>query len=201
MRISLRLGQVLAVTDGDALMWARFDLSRVKLAEMATVCHSDALDERARRKVEGFLRSLKYLRTGQRLSYPCEFSLLVPAEAGYVLVTPKCQFVFKRDTLDDSDGTGTGYVDFPGQYRVKDELRALYASRTSANSQRLLELKIRPPKGVILHGPPGVGKTAVAKRFCASLGIFTVYIDGTDLGSKYYGESEKKVTLLLKVTE
>lgn len=190
---------MLAVTDGDALEWASFDLSRVKSSEMATVCHSDSLDEFRRKEIEEVLLSLKYVRTGQRFMYPSEFSLQIQAGSGYLHVTPKCQFVFKRDTLD-GHGTSAGYVDFPGQCRVEDELKALYASRTSANSQRLSALKIRPPKGVILHGPPGVGKTAVANRFGANFGIFTVVIDGTDLGSKYYGESEKKA-LRLETTD
>lgn len=189
--ISAELRRVVPVAELGPLYWANLDVSKTKSPESVSICHKDLLEEHERKNIQEFLLALKYVKAGMHFLFPSEFSLQIPGGTGYALLTRKCQFIFKKSTSDEQ--TGAFYVNCPGQSRVKDELRSLYESRSSSSSLRLKELKIRPPKGAIIHGPAGVGKTTLAKRFCEELGVFTVHIDGTDLGSKYFGESEKKV--------
>ena len=47
--------------------------------------------------------------------------------------------------------------------------------------------------GVLLHGPPGSGKTLMAESLPASLGVAMVRLTGPELFSKYYGETEKRL--------
>lgn len=51
-------------------------------------------------------------------------------------------------------------------------------------------LGIEPPKGVLLHGPPGTGKTLLAKAVANETNSNFIVINGPEIMSKFYGESE-----------
>ncbi|MEK6886090.1 MAG: CDC48 family AAA ATPase [Nanoarchaeota archaeon] len=54
-------------------------------------------------------------------------------------------------------------------------------------------LGVEPPKGVLLHGPPGTGKTLLAKAVAAETEANFILLNGPEIMSKFYGESEKRV--------
>jgi transitional endoplasmic reticulum ATPase len=52
---------------------------------------------------------------------------------------------------------------------------------------------IRPPKGILLSGPPGCGKTLLAKAVASETKVNFISVKGPELLSKYVGESERGV--------
>lgn len=62
-------------------------------------------------------------------------------------------------------------------------------------------LGIEPPKGVLLHGAPGTGKTLLAKAVANEAGAYFKSINGPEVMSKFYGESEKKVREIFEEAE
>ncbi len=59
-------------------------------------------------------------------------------------------------------------------------------------------LGIDPPKGVLLRGPPGCGKTLLAKAVANETKAHFISINGPEIMSKFYGESEKKLRSMFK---
>ncbi len=55
------------------------------------------------------------------------------------------------------------------------------------------KLGIEPPKGVLLHGPPGTGKTLLAKAVANESSAHFILINGPEIMSKYYGQSEQNL--------
>jgi len=55
------------------------------------------------------------------------------------------------------------------------------------------KLGIEPPKGVLLHGPPGTGKTLLAKAVANETEANFILLNGPEIMSKFYGESEKRI--------
>ncbi|MDP3727830.1 MAG: AAA family ATPase, partial [bacterium] len=54
-------------------------------------------------------------------------------------------------------------------------------------------LGIEPPKGILLHGPPGCGKTLLAKAVANESDATFLLINGPEVVSKFVGEAEKKI--------
>jgi transitional endoplasmic reticulum ATPase len=52
---------------------------------------------------------------------------------------------------------------------------------------------IRPPKGILLSGPPGCGKTLLAKAAATETKVNFISVKGPEILTKYVGESEKSV--------
>ncbi|MEB3780740.1 MAG: CDC48 family AAA ATPase [Desulfurococcales archaeon] len=62
-------------------------------------------------------------------------------------------------------------------------------------------LGIEPPKGVLLYGPPGTGKTLLAKALANEIGAYFITINGPEIMSKFYGESEERLREIFKEAE
>ncbi|MDF7664899.1 proteasome ATPase [Bifidobacterium sp. ESL0745] len=83
--------------------------------------------------------------------------------------------------------------------RIKDAVELPFLHR------KLFErYDLRPPKGVLLYGPPGNGKTLIAKAVANALsggdadnGVF-LSVKGPELLNKYVGESERLIRLIFK---
>jgi len=64
-----------------------------------------------------------------------------------------------------------------------------------------VRLGIEPPKGVLLYGTPGCGKTLLAKAVANESEAHFLLLNGPEIMSKFYGESEKKIRDLFDEAE
>lgn len=84
-----------------------------------------------------------------------------------------------------------------GMQRLKDWLGA----RADCYSDRAREFGIEPPKGMVLAGVAGTGKSLAAKVTASVLGVPLVRLDFGRVFSKYVGDSESRVRSALKMVE
>ncbi len=63
------------------------------------------------------------------------------------------------------------------------------------------KLGIEPPKGILLYGPPGTGKTLLAKAVASEVDANFIVLNGPEVVSKWYGESEQNLRKFFKDAE
>ena len=85
-----------------------------------------------------------------------------------------------------------GWDDIGGLSKVKQELREII-EWPSRFPELFQAAQVRPPKGILLQGPPGAGKTLLAKAVARQGGLNFISIKGPGLISKYVGESERGI--------
>lgn len=85
-----------------------------------------------------------------------------------------------------------GWEEIGGLETVKARLRELVRAPLE-NPQVLAAMKIEPDAGILLYGPPGGGKTLLAKAIARECGANFIAVDGPELFTKWLGESEEKV--------
>ncbi|ELU08202.1 hypothetical protein CAPTEDRAFT_173267 [Capitella teleta] len=89
------------------------------------------------------------------------------------------------------------WSDIGGQGDLKQKLRQAIEWPLK-HPEAFLRLGIRPPRGLLMYGPPGCSKTMIAKALARESGINFIAIKGPELFSKWVGESERAVRELFR---
>ncbi|MEM3446448.1 MAG: CDC48 family AAA ATPase [Candidatus Korarchaeum sp.] len=89
------------------------------------------------------------------------------------------------------------WEDVGGLEDVKRELREI-VELPLKNPDSFRRMGIEPPRGVLLYGPPGCGKTLVAKAVANESEANFISVKGPELLSKWVGESEKAVRMIFR---
>ncbi len=92
--------------------------------------------------------------------------------------------------IDRSPPTHVSLADLGGVDNVIQELKDLIVLPLF-RPDIYMNSKIQPPRGILLHGPPGCGKTMIANALAAELGVPFVSLSAPSLVSGMSGESEK----------
>lgn len=75
------------------------------------------------------------------------------------------------------------------QYKeIFNTINAYFEPKNNLNSYQ-----VKVPHGILLHGPPGCGKTMLVKIISESMNIPVVYLTASDLSSGDFGDAEKKL--------
>jgi transitional endoplasmic reticulum ATPase len=82
--------------------------------------------------------------------------------------------------------------DIGGLEEVKQELKEA-VEWPIKNPEMFTKLGIKPPKGILLYGPPGCGKTLLARGVATESEANFISIKGPEVFSKWVGESEKAI--------
>ena len=92
---------------------------------------------------------------------------------------------------ESRSGETIRFEDVGGQEAAKAELEAIcIAVREPARFRRW---GARPPRGVLLFGPPGTGKAMLARALAHESGATFIHVRASDVVSKWYGEAEQKL--------
>ena len=88
--------------------------------------------------------------------------------------------------------------DIGGLSTVKRELQVLIV-RSLKRPDELENAGISAPRGVLLHGPSGTGKTMIAKAIANEAGVNFIAVDGPEVFGKWLGESEAAIRHIFRV--
>ncbi|KAL8721114.1 MAG: hypothetical protein Q9225_002137 [Loekoesia sp. 1 TL-2023] len=92
--------------------------------------------------------------------------------------------------IDRSPPTHISLADLGGVDHVIQQLEDLIVLPL-LQPEVYVRSKIQPPRGILLHGPPGCGKTMIANAFAAELGVSFITLSAPSIVSGMSGESEK----------
>jgi len=95
---------------------------------------------------------------------------------------------------------GVTYEDIGGLHEELQRIREM-VELPLKHPELFRHLGIDPPKGVILYGPPGCGKTLIAKAIANETGAHFISINGPEIMSKFYGESEARLREVFQEAE
>jgi len=111
--------------------------------------------------------------------------------AGIVLVDSKTDVQLLKEAPEEVTTVSTVTYDDVGG--LDDAIRRIreIVELPIRHPELFARLKIEPPRGVLLHGPPGCGKTLLAKTVATESEAYFRAINGPEIVSQYYGESEK----------
>lgn len=77
---------------------------------------------------------------------------------------------------------------------LRQEITEAVASQfDAATTKSLRKFGLKPTKGVLLFGPPGTGKTKIARIIANQAGAAFYAVSGSDFASKWFGESERNL--------
>ncbi len=93
------------------------------------------------------------------------------------------------------DASRVRYTDVGGIDGVLQEVREL-VEYPLTHPEIYAHLGVDPPRGLLLHGPPGCGKTLLAQAIAGELGVFYRRVSAPELVSGMSGESESKIRQL-----
>jgi len=124
--------------------------------------------------------------------HPVEFKVMEvdPGEIG--IVSPDTMVHCEGDPIkreDEERMDEVGYDDIGGVRRQLAQIREMI-ELPLRHPQLFKTLGIKPPRGVLLFGPPGSGKTLIARAVANETGAFFFLINGPEIMSKMAGESE-----------
>ena len=111
-----------------------------------------------------------------------------------VLITENTQVNFSPKAVDviEERATDVTYEDIGGLSEELKKVREMIELPLK-HPEIFEKLGVDAPKGVLLHGPPGTGKTLLAKAVANETNANFMLINGPEIMSKYYGQSEENL--------
>lgn len=137
----------------------------------------------------------------ETVNNPLTFAVLATKPSGPVIVTRNTQIVLREKPLEEATTRDhITYEDIGGLKRELGMVREMIELPLK-HPEIFQKLGIDPPKGVLLYGQPGTGKTMIARAVASETDANFISISGPEIVSKYYGESEHKLRQMFEDAE
>lgn len=114
---------------------------------------------------------------------------------GILKITPTTKIKVSTKPVSEAEISKMPDVTYEDIGGLKDEIQKIreMIEMPMKHPEVFSKLGIDPPKGVLLYGPPGTGKTLLAKALANEINAYFTSINGPEIMSKYYGESEENL--------
>ena len=167
--------------------------ARVRLAPTV---HSISIDESFKRYVKKKLIGTPVIENDTIpvpvLGQAVQLVVIDTRPRGPVIITEKTVVDVLERPVSTSSIPKVTYEDIGGLHEVVARIREL-VELPLRHPEIFQRLGIEPPKGILLYGPPGTGKTLLAKAVANESDAYFIAINGPEIMSKFYGESEQRL--------
>ena len=138
----------------------------------------------------GGMQQIRFVITNTSPGTPC-------------IITENTEVILSNKPVEISEETTFPEVTYEDIGGLSDEVKKIREMvEVPLKHPEIFErLGVEPPKGVLLHGPPGTGKTLLAKAVANESEANFILLNGPEIMSKYYGESEKKIRDIFEEAE
>lgn len=130
------------------------------------------------------------------LGNPMDFKISKASPKGIVTIDKSTDFVISADKAIDKKVRVT--YDEVGGLRNEIKIMREIAELPLRHPEIFDRLGIEPHSGILLYGPPGCGKTLIAKVLASESEANMFSINGPEIMNKYYGETEAKLRDIFK---
>jgi transitional endoplasmic reticulum ATPase len=178
------------------------DAKRAVLAPAQAIRFSPGFGDFVKRRLLG-----RPITTGDRLvvgvlGTTLHFTVMQTIPGRISRITDYTEITVKEEPLKAEKGgiPTIAYEDIGG---LKEEIQKIreMIELPMKHPELFDKLGIEPPKGVLLHGPPGTGKTLIAKAVANETNAYFTPLNGPEIMSKFYGESEERLRRMFKEAE
>ncbi|KAK8814242.1 hypothetical protein WA158_008104 [Blastocystis sp. Blastoise] len=135
--------------------------------------------------------------------HPVEFKVVETDPSDVCIVATDTTIYCEGDPIkreDEEKISTVGYDDIGGCRKQMDQIREMI-ELPLRHPQLFKTLGVKPPRGVLLYGPPGCGKTLIAKAVANETGAFFFLINGPEIMSMMAGKSEEQLRDAFKQCE
>ena len=144
-----------------------------------------------------FLEAYRPLKKGdlflvRQAMHPVEFKVVEMDPSPFGVIAPDTEIHCEGEPVkreDEERLDDVGYDDIGGCRRQMGQIREMI-ELPLRHPTLFKTLGVKPPRGVLLYGPPGSGKTLIARAVANETGAFFFLINGPEIMSKMAGESE-----------
>jgi transitional endoplasmic reticulum ATPase len=126
---------------------------------------------------------------------PIEFKVVETDPEEAIIVGPNTVVFDEGEPIqreDEEKADGVGYDDLGGVRKQLAQIREMI-ELPLRHPTLFKTLGVKPPKGVLLYGPPGSGKTLMARAIANETGAFFFLINGPEIMSKMAGQAEENL--------
>ncbi|KAH0576258.1 Cell division protein 48 [Spironucleus salmonicida] len=128
---------------------------------------------------------------------PIEFKVVLVDPSPVCIVAEGVEIFTEGDPISREEDEKTrkemiGYSDLGGIKKELQQIREMIELPLK-HPQLFENLGIKPPRGILMHGPPGCGKSSIGRAIANETGAFFLLINGPEIMSSMAGESEKNL--------
>ena len=184
------------VSVGDKVVVRKADVKIANIVRLAPMSMTLTVDENfkayikkrliERPLVEGDVVQIPVL--GQTIP----FIVVTTKPSDVVIVTEETQLFVLEKPVEVGRIPKVTYEDIGDLEEAKQKIREM-VELPLKHPELFKRLGIDPPKGILLYGPPGCGKTLLAKAVANETDAYFIAINGPEIMSKFYGESEQRL--------